>query len=103
MTTRTRTSALAAASLAVFTCACDGTRRSTPAAPTPVNRVVATPTVITISPNVGSTSGDTPIVITGTGFLAGVTATFDSVPVAARFDSRYTDRIYLPTPPHAAG
>jgi hypothetical protein len=59
--------------------------------------------VTAISPKVGSTSGDTPIVIMGTGFLPGVTATFDSVPVAARFDSRYTDRIYLATPPHAAG
>jgi IPT/TIG domain len=102
MGTRTRTSALAAG-LAVFTCACDDTRPSTPSALTPVNRVVTIPTVTAISPNVGSTSGDTPIVITGTGFQAGVTATFDSIPVAARFDSRYTDRIYLPTPPHAAG
>jgi hypothetical protein len=69
--------------------------------PTPTTRVVATPTAI--SPNVGSTSGDTPVVIFGTGFLPGLTATFDGVAVAARFDSRYTDRIYLSTPPHPAG
>jgi len=94
---------LVAASLAVFTCACDGNGPSTLSAPTPANRGTATPLVTAISPNVGSTSGDTPIVIMGTGFLPGVTATFDRVPVAARFDSRYTDRIYLATPPHAAG
>ena len=84
-------------------CACDANGPSALSAPTPANRGAATPTVTAISPNVGSTSGDTPIVIMGTGFQPGVTATFDSVPVAARFDSRYADRIYLATPPHAAG
>ena len=104
MSARTRASALAIAGLATFTCACDGKSPSTTlSAPTPMIRVIPTPTATAISPNVGSTSGDTPVVIFGTGFLVGVKVTFDSVPVAARFDSRYLDRIYLPTPPHAAG
>ena len=105
MTTRTRASGLVTAALAMFACACDGKSPSPPpSAPTPpMPRVVPTPTATSISPNLGSTSGDTPVVISGTGFLPGVTVTFDSLPVAAHFDSRYTDRIYLPTPPHAAG
>jgi len=103
MTARTRASALAAAGLAVIACACDGTRPPAPSAPTLVNREVVTPTVTAISPNVGSTSGDTPIVITGTGFLPVVTVTLGGVPVAPRVNGRYTDRIYLSTPPHAAG
>jgi hypothetical protein len=41
--------------------------------------------------------------ITGSGLLHGVTVTFDGVTVEARFDSRYTDRIFVATPPHAAG
>lgn len=56
-----------------------------------------------ISPSVGSTSGDTPVVITGIGFRPGAIATFDGVRVAARFDGRYSNRIYVDTPPHAAG
>jgi IPT/TIG domain len=104
MTTRNRASALATAGLALFTCACDGQNPSTTlSAPTPVSHGVATPTVAAISPNVGSTSGDTPVVISGTGFLRGVTATLGSVAVNVRFDTRYTDRIFLSTPPHAAG
>ena len=104
MTTRTRASALAAAGLTMFTWACDGTSPSTTlSGPTPISRVAAAPMVAAISPNAGSTTGDTPVVISGTGFLSGVTATFDGVPVAARFDTRYTDRIFLSTPPHGAG
>jgi hypothetical protein len=41
--------------------------------------------------------------ITGSGFLHGVTATFDGVTVQARFDARYTDRFYVTTPPHVIG
>jgi hypothetical protein len=110
MTSRTRASALAIAGLAMLTCACDGKSPSTaPSALTPstrateITRVVRTPTVTAISPDVGSTSGDTPVVIFGTGFQYTATVTFDGVAVAARFDSRYTDRMYLSTPPHAAG
>ena len=93
------------AGLAVIMCACDGAP-STPSIPTPLpapTPVTPTPTLTAISPNVGSTSGDAPVVITATGLLPGATATFDDVPVATRFDSRYMDRIYLSTPPHAPG
>jgi hypothetical protein len=56
-----------------------------------------------MSPNVGSTIGDTPVVIIGTGLESGLTVTFGGVPAAVRFDSRYRDMIFLQTPPHAAG
>lgn len=104
MTRRTRVApAAAAAGLAIFTWACDGRGPSTPSAPILVNAVVLAPTAMSISPNVGSTSGDTPVVITGTGLQPGLTVTFDGVPAQARFDSRYVDRIYLSTLPHADG
>jgi len=80
---------------------------SSPVAPTPsapsADRVAATPTLTTIVPNVGSTTGDTPIIITGTGFEGGATATIGGAPVPVRFDSRYKDRIYVTTIPHGVG
>jgi hypothetical protein len=98
MPPRTRASAVATASFAIFVCACEG--KTPPSAPT---RVVPIPTLTAISPDVGSTSGDTPIVITGTGFEDGLTVTFGGVPATVRFDARSTDRLRFPTPPHAAG
>ncbi len=71
--------------------------------PTPSTRVDLTPRVTRISPNSGSTSGDTPVVIIGTGLQGGLTVTFGGVPAAVRFDSRYRDMVFVQTPPHAAG
>ncbi len=98
--------AVATVGMAIFILGCaDGgpSSPSTTTMPTQRPGVIATPELMSIAPNVGSTTGDTPIVITGSGFLPGATATFGGVPVAARFDSRYTDRIYLPAPAHTAG
>ena len=41
--------------------------------------------------------------ITGTGLQPGVRVTLGTTTVNARFDFRYTDRIYLDTPGHPAG
>ena len=41
--------------------------------------------------------------ITGTGLQPGIQVTVGSVTVSARFDPRYSDRIFLITPGHAAG
>ena len=79
MTQRTRIAlsgvATGLAILAAFTGACDGNPSTPSRSTTPANRVVPTPTVTSVSQNVRSTGGDTPIVIAGSGFLLGVTAT----------------------------
>ena len=72
-------------------------------APSAPQANVPTPSVTAISPNVGSTSGGTPIMITGNALQPGVTVNFDSVTVPGTFDSRYTDRIFVQTPAHVAG
>src|SRR5262245_32346009 len=112
MTPRTRIApARASAALAIVTfvsfisfvtAGCGGRAPSTPSAPTPVNPLV-TPTVISISPSVGSTSGDTPVVIVGTGLQHGVTVTFGGIERPVRLDIRDVDKIYVATPPHAEG
>src|SRR5215468_7070267 len=89
--------------ISFITAGCGGRAPSTPSAPTPVNPLV-TPTVISISPSVGSTSGDTPVVIVGTGLQHGVTVTFGGVETTpVRFEARNVDTIYVATPPHAEG
>ena len=93
------------ASLVVTAASCSGNGPEVPSAPSPAttSRSVPTPTVTAISPNVGSASGGTPITINGAGLLPGVTVTFDGATVTARFDTRYTDRIFLYAPAHAVG
>jgi len=94
--------------MALLAWACDGG----PATPssnvpsgstTPIDHPVPTPVLTAISPNVGSASGGTPVTLTASGLSAGITVMFDGVAVPARFDGRYTDRVYLDTPPHAPG
>jgi hypothetical protein len=76
---------------------------SAPSQPPPPTAPRPAPSVTAISPNVGSTGGETPVVITGTALLGGVTVTFDGATVPAQFDLRYTDRIFVQTPAHAPG
>ena len=73
-------------------------------APPPVATGPA-PTIVSITPSLGSTFGGSWIAIFGTGLQRGVRVTFGDAAAGmnARFDSRYTDRIYLDTPGHAAG
>src|SRR5215510_11575165 len=93
MTRRTRVAqAVAVAGLAIVAWGCDGGGPSTPSGSTPVNPVVVTPTLISISPTIGSTSGDTPVVIKGTGLQYDAIVTFDGVPTkGARFDTPHLD------------
>jgi glucose/arabinose dehydrogenase len=64
----------------------------------------ASPTIVSIDTASGSTRGGTSVVITGTGFLTGVTVSFGGVeaPSASILDSSGT-RLLVETPAHAAG
>jgi hypothetical protein len=62
--------------------------------------VVATPSVTSILPNVGSIGGATAVKITGTNL--GTTVTFGGVPVQGRFFAG-NPTMYLSAPAHAAG
>ncbi len=94
---------IALLSLALAAANCTGNGPGVPSAPSRNTTSTPTPTVTAISPDIGTASGGTPIKITGAGLRPGVTVTFDGATVPARFDSRYTDRIFLYTPAHAAG
>lgn len=60
------------------------------------------PTVISVSPNSGTTAGGTAVTITGTGFLAGATATFGGTPLVSSVLISSTSITGI-TPAHAAG
>jgi Domain of unknown function (DUF1929)/IPT/TIG domain len=60
------------------------------------------PTVTSISPTSGTTSGGTPVTITGTGFLSGATATFGGT-AAAGVTVASSTSITAITPAHATG
>lgn len=92
---------LAIASVILAGAACGNDRQVITPSPTPAPTV----TVTGISPTVGSTSGDTTVTITGTGFQSGVAVTFDGVRTQGTFDGRDSARttMFLQTPPHAVG
>lgn len=109
MTNRTRT-AMALLLLAQGLAGCG----ASPSAPSPVPQsasvavpqpgpVAPEPVVTSVSPNTGSTGGDSWITITGTGFQRGATVTLDGIPQPAGFDHRYPTTLYLKTLAHAAG
>ena len=58
------------------------------------------PSVVAVSPTIGSTGGGTPLKITGPGFQYNVTVTIDGVVTKATL---FNGSIYLTTLPHAAG
>ncbi len=65
---------------AIGCAACDG---QPPSGPTPLPPAApSAPTVTAISPSTGSTARPTPVMISGTGFLAGATVTVDVVAVS---------------------
>jgi hypothetical protein len=81
------------------------TSSATPTAPT---AAVTRPSVSTLSENIGSTKGGTPVSIVGTGFMMNATATFGSVKVARHgWDPRVaggaSGSLLINTPEHSAG
>lgn len=60
------------------------------------------PTILSVTPSIGSTGGGASIVITGGGLLPGIRVAFGSATVAAFFSS-HPDVIHVTTPSHAPG
>lgn len=60
------------------------------------------PTILSVTPSIGSTGGGASILITGSGLLPGIRVAFGATNVAAFFGSN-PDRISVTTPSHAPG
>jgi hypothetical protein len=65
----------------------------------------AAPIVMSVTPNLGSTGGSAPVIITGSGFQSTVTVTIGGIIVDARTDFREVPgtKLYVETPAHDAG
>jgi hypothetical protein len=90
---------LSLAAFAIALAACDGRSPSGPTPPPPV--APSALTVTAISPSTGSTARPTPIMISGTGFLAGATVTVDVMALSVKIVNGTT--ITAIAPAHAAG
>lgn len=86
-------------SLTLAGAACGNDGSSTAPSQPPATKV----TVTSVTPALGSIGGGTSVTITGTGFQPGVTVTFDTTTVTARFDNRDAATIFLQAPPHTPG
>ena len=103
MTKRTRAihwGRLFAASL-LTVCAAAGCGRG-PTAPSQPEVRNPAPTIVSVTPSLGSTGGGAHIGITGAGLLPGIRVNFGATIVVASFGPS-PDRIYVTTPSHAAG
>ncbi len=107
MTKRTRAihwGRLFAASL-LTVCGVAGCGRGPTAPSQPELRNPATnpaPTILSITPSIGSTGGGASIKITGAGLLPGIRVGFGATNVAGWFD-KYSGGVFVTTPSHAAG
>jgi hypothetical protein len=81
------------------------TTPSQPEVRNPVPNPVAgpTPTILSVTPSIGSTGGGAHIRITGAGLLPSVRVAFGATNVAAFFDQNHPGEIYVTTPSHALG
>jgi hypothetical protein len=61
------------------------------------------PSVVSLSVNVGSTGGGTPLRIVGTGLLKGATVSFAGIKVTTRTDANPGTDLFLNTPAHDPG
>jgi hypothetical protein len=61
------------------------------------------PFITAITPALGSTSGYTPLRISGIGFQSGATVTLDGATLQGRFENQSNGVLYLQTPAHTAG
>ena len=89
---------------------CDGKPLSGPTHPTtsvaqPTISLVPSPSITSVSPNAGSTGGDTPLTVTGTGFLSGATVTVGGAIAPRLFaqTNRDATTIWVDTPRRATG
>ena len=89
---------------------CDGKPLSGPTHPTtsvsqPTISLVPSPSITSVSPNAGSTGGDTPLTINGTGFLSGAAVTVGGAIAPRLFASTNRDAttIQVDTPRRATG
>jgi IPT/TIG domain len=79
--------------------ACDGQPPSRPTPPPPP--APSAPTVTAISPSTGSTARPTPVMISGTGFLAGATVTVEVMAMSVTVVSSTTITAVIPA--HSVG
>jgi hypothetical protein len=83
--------------LVAFAIGFAGCGERSPSAPTPPPPAAPTaPTVTAILPSTGSTARPTPIMVSGTGFLAGATVTVDAMAVSVTVVNRTTIRAIAP-------
>jgi len=74
-----------------------------PSQPGPTNQSTnPAPTILSVTPSIGSTGGGAAVAITGTGLRPGIRVSFGAT-TAGAFFSPNLDRISLTTPSHAAG
>ncbi len=60
------------------------------------------PTILSVTPSIGSSGGGASIKITGAGLLPGISVAFGATNVAAWFD-KYSGGVFVTTPSHAPG
>jgi IPT/TIG domain-containing protein len=102
MTRRTRAihrgRLFAASLLTVCVAGCGGG----PTAPSQPEQRNPAPTILSITPSIGSTGGGASIKITGAGLLPGLRVAFGATNVAGSFDT-YSGGVFVTTPSHAPG
>ena len=99
---RIYTFAVAASLLAVCGPAA-GCRDATPTAPSAGVVTSPAPTIVSVSPSLGSTSGGASVTITARGLVQGVRVSFGPTSVPASFARDVDDRVFVTAPSHAAG
>jgi hypothetical protein len=73
-----------------------------PTAPTQPELRNPAPTILSVTPSIGSSGGGASIKIMGAGLLPGITVAFGATNVAAWFDT-YSGGVFVTTPSHAPG
>jgi hypothetical protein len=71
-------------------------------APSPPDLRNPAPSILSVTPSLGSTGGGASVTITGVGLLPGIRVAFGSTTVATFFDP-HPDRIFMTTPSHPPG
>jgi IPT/TIG domain len=66
----------------------------------PASTLLSTPSILSVTPSIGSTGGGAAITITGAGLLAGARVAFGATTMGASF---YRDRLFVTTPSHEPG